>query len=185
MLLFFIALLIIIVAAINFTNFSTSLTPMRIKSINTQKVLGSPDAVLRRALLAEAAIISMISWLLSLFIVWILGRTEALPFVDANLAIVSNLPVILLTGVVALFTGIVAGLYPSWYVTSFPPALVLKGSFGLSPSGRKLRTVLISIQFIVSILLIIGASFVRLQNNYMRGYSLGFDKDQIAIVRLS
>lgn len=185
LLLFFIALLIIIVAAINFTNFSTSLTPMRIKSINTQKVLGSPDAVLRRALLAEAAIISMISWLLSLFIVWILGRTEALPFVDANLAIVSNLPVILLTGVVALFTGIVAGLYPSWYVTSFPPALVLKGSFGLSPSGRKLRTVLISIQFIVSILLIISAGFVRLQNNYMRGYSLGFDKDQIAIVRLS
>lgn len=185
LLLFFIALLIIIVAAINFTNFSTSLTPMRIKSINTQKVLGSPDAVLRRALLAEAAIISMISWLLSLFIVWILGRTEALPFVDANLAIVSNQPVILLTGVVALFTGIVAGLYPSWYVTSFPPALVLKGSFGLSPSGRKLRTVLISIQFIVSILLIISAGFVRLQNNYMRGYSLGFDKDQIAIVRLS
>lgn len=67
----------------------------------------------------------------------------------------------------------------------FPAGLVLKGSFGLSPSGRKLRTVLISIQFIVSILLIIGASFVRLQNNYMRGYSLGFDKDQIAIVRLS
>ena len=185
MLLFFIALLIIIVAAINFTNFSTSLTPMRIKSINTQKVLGSPDAVLRRALLVEAAIISMVAWLLSLFVVWILGRTEALPFVDANLAIVSNLPVILLTGVVALVTGIVAGLYPSWYVTSFPPALVLKGSFGLSPSGRKLRTVLIGIQFVVSILLIIGASFVRLQNNYMRGYSLGFDKDQVAIVRLS
>ena len=185
MLLFFIALLIVVVAAINFTNFSTSLMPMRIKSINTQKVLGSPDAVLRRALLAEAAIISMVAWLLSLFVVWILGRTEALPFVDANLAIVNNLPVILLTGVVALFTGIVAGLYPSWYVTSFPPALVLKGSYGLSPSGRKLRTVLIGIQFVVSILLIIGASFVRLQNNYMRGYSLGFDKDQIAIVRLS
>ena len=61
-LLFFIALLIIIVAAINFTNFSTSLTPMRIRSINTQKVLGSSDAVLRCALLVEAAIISMIAW---------------------------------------------------------------------------------------------------------------------------
>ena len=62
---------------------------------------------------------------------------------------------------------------------------MLKGSFGLSPSGRKLRTVLISVQFIVSILLIIGASFVRLQNDYMRSFSLGFDKDQIAIVELS
>ena len=184
-LLFFIALLIIIVAAINFTNFSTSLTPMRIRSINTQKVLGSSDAVLRCALLVEAAIISMIAWVLSLFMIWILGRTEALPFVEANLEIVSNLSIILLTGVIALITGIVAGLYPSWYVTSFPPALVLKGSFGLSPSGRKLRTVLIGVQFVVSILLIIGAVFVRLQNNYMRGYSLGFGKEQIAVVRLN
>lgn len=185
MLLFFIALLIILVAAINFTNFSTSLTPMRIKSINTQKVLGSSDAVLRRALLIEAAIISLVAWLMSLFVVWLLGRTEILPFVDANLDIMKNLPIVLLTGGVALVTGVLAGLYPSWYVTSFPPALVLKGSFGLSPSGRKLRTVLIGVQFVVSILLIIFASFVRLQNNYMRDYSLGFDKDQIAIVRLS
>ena len=184
-LLFGIALLIVIVAAINFTNFSTSLTPLRIKSINTQKVLGSSDAVLRCALLVEAAIISMIAWVLSLFMIWILGRTEALPFVEANLEIVSNLSIILLTGVIALITGIVAGLYPSWYVTSFPPALVLKGSFGLSPSGRKLRTVLIGVQFVVSILLIIGAVFVRLQNNYMRGYSLGFGKEQIAVVRLN
>ena len=71
-LLFGIALLIIIVAAINFTNFSTSLTPLRIKSINTQKVLGSSEGLLRRALLVEAVLISFIAWLVSLFIVWIL-----------------------------------------------------------------------------------------------------------------
>ena len=185
LLLFFIALLIIIVAAINFTNFSTALTPLRIKSINTQKVLGSSDTLLRNALLAEAAIVSLIAWLISLVLVWMLGEATALPFVEADLSILNNLPIVLLTGLVALVTGMVAGLYPSWYVTSFPPALVLKGSFGLSPSGRKLRTVLISVQFIVSILLIIGASFVRLQNDYMRSFSLGFDKDQIAIVELS
>ena len=185
LLLFFIALLIIIVAAINFTNFSTALTPLRIKSINTQKVLGSSDKLLRNALLAEAAIVSLIAWLISLVLVWMLGRATALPFVEADLSILKNLPIVLITGGVALITGVVAGLYPSWYVTSFPPALVLKGSFGLSPSGRKLRTILVSVQFIVSILLIIGASFVQLQNDYMRSFSLGFDKDQIAIVELS
>lgn len=185
LLLFFIALLIIIVAAINFTNFSTALTPLRIKSINTQKVLGSSDRLLRNALLAEAAIVSFIAWSISLVLVWMLGRTTALPFVEADLSILKNLPIVLITGGVALLTGVVAGLYPSWYVTSFPPALVLKGSFGLSPSGRKLRTILVSVQFIVSILLIIGASFVQLQNDYMRSFSLGFDKDQIAIVELS
>ena len=185
LLLFFIALLIIIVAAINFTNFSTALTPLRIKSINTQKVLGSSDRLLRNALLAEAAIVSLIAWSISLVLVWMLGRATALPFVEADLSILKNLPIVLITGGVALLTGVVAGLYPSWYVTSFPPALVLKGSFGLSPSGRKLRTILVSVQFIVSILLIIGASFVQLQNDYMRSFSLGFDKDQIAIVELS
>lgn len=185
LLLFFIALLIIIVAAINYTNFNTALTPLRIKSINTQKVLGSSDRLLRNALLAEAAIVSFIAWSVSLALVWMLGRATALPFVEADLSIQNNLPIILITGGVALLTGVVAGLYPSWYVTSFPPALVLKGSFGLSPSGRKLRTILVSVQFIVSILLIIGASFVQLQNDYMRSFSLGFDKDQIAIVELS
>lgn len=185
LLLFFIALLIIIVAAINYTNFSTALTPLRIKSINTQKVLGSSDTMLQRALLAEAAIISLVAWLISLLLVGMLGNTAALPFVDADLGLQKNLPIVLITGVIAVATGLIAGLYPSLYVTSFPPALVLKGSFGLSSSGRKLRTVLISVQFIVSILLIIGAGFVHLQNDYMRGFSLGFDKDQIAVVNLS
>lgn len=184
-LLFCIALLIVIVAAINFTNFSTSLTPLRIKSINTQKVLGSSEALLRRSLLAEAALICLISWLVSLFIVWALGTTESLPFIEANLDLVANLPVVLLSGVIALITGLIAGIYPAYYITSFPPALVLKGSFGLSPSGRKLRTALICVQFVVSIVLIIGASFVRIQNGYMRNFSLGFDKDQIAVVELS
>ena len=176
-LLFGIALLIVIVAAINFTNFSTSLTPLRIKSINTQKVLGSSDTLLRRSLLIEAALISFIAWLVSLVIVWGLDWAEALPFIEADLSLVSNLPIVFLCGIVALVIGWLAGIYPAYYITSFPPALVLKGSFGLSPSGRKLRTTLICVQFVVSIVLIIGACFVQIQNSYMRNFSLGFDKD--------
>lgn len=183
-LLFWIAILIIIVAAINFTNFSTALTPLRIKSINTQKVLGSSDRLLRGSLLIEAIAICMIGWFISLFIVWALNETASLPFIDADLSLSGNLPVVLLTAVIALLTGVIAGIYPAYYITSFAPALVLKGSFGLSSSGRKLRTALISIQFVVSIMLIIGACFMRLQNSYMRSFSLGFDKDQIAIVEL-
>ena len=184
-LLFGIALLIVIVAAINFTNFSTSLTPLRIKSINTQKVLGSSDTLLRRSLLIEAALISFMAWLVSLVIVWGLDWAEALPFIEADLSLVSNLPIVFLCGIVALVIGWLAGIYPAYYITSFPPALVLKGSFGLSPSGRKLRTTLICVQFVVSIVLIIGACFVQIQNSYMRNFSLGFDKDQVAIVELN
>lgn len=184
-LLLVIALLILVVAAINFTNFSTALTPLRIRSINTQKVLGSSEGMLRRALLAEAAVTSIVAWLVGLFIVWGLKVTESLPFIEADLDFSENIPVLILSGVIAFLIGLIAGVYPAYYITSFPPALVLKGSFGLSPSGKKLRTVLISVQFIVSIILIIGSGFIHLQNDFMRKFSLGFDKDQIAIVELN
>lgn len=180
-----IALLIIAIAAINFTNFSTALTPLRIRSINTQKVLGSPEARLRLSLLAESALTALVAWVVGLCAVWMVGRAEWLPFIEADLDLAANLPIVALSGVIAIVVGVIAGLYPAYYVTSFPPALVLKGSFGLSPAGRKLRTALIGIQFVISIALIIGAVFVRLQNGYMRGYSLGFDKEQVAMVELS
>lgn len=184
-LLFLIAILIVVVAVINYVNFSTALTPMRIKSINTQKVLGSPDSQLRRSLLIESISMSMFSWILGLSIVKVIDTTLSLPFIAADLSFSTNPGIILLSGIVALSIGAIAGIYPAWYMVSFPPALVLKGSFGLSTSGKKLRTSLIGIQFIVSIMLIVGSIFIRMQSNYMRQYSLGFDKDQIAIVELS
>ena len=79
------AILIIFVAAINFTNFSTALTPLRVRSINTQKVLGSSYRILRGSLLIEAVLISLIAWLIGLWIVWGLDRTVALPFLEADL----------------------------------------------------------------------------------------------------
>jgi putative ABC transport system permease protein len=70
-------------------------------------------------------------------------------------------------------------------VTSFPPALVLKGSFGLSPGGKKLRSALIGLQFVSSFILIIGASFMYLQNRYMHHASPGYDKDELIITDLT
>lgn len=180
-----IAFLIIVVAAINFTNFSTALTPLRIKSINTQKVLGSPDAVLRLSLLVEAMGIAFLSFLLSLFLIYLLNRPEILAFVKADLTLANNVELLVSVGALSLVVGLIAGLYPAYYITSFPPALVLKGSFGLSPAGRKLRTVLMGFQFVVSIVLIIGAFFIYLQNRYMQHFPLGFDKDRIAVVELN
>lgn len=180
-----IALLIILIAGINFTNFSTSLAPMRIKSINTQKVLGSSTASLRTSLVTEAIAICLFACLLSFLLTWMLNRSEVLSFVEADTNLLHYIPLLFIVLGIAVLLGLVAGLYPAWYMTSFQPALVLKGSFGLSTSGRKLRTVLIGFQYIVSIGLIIGSAFIQIQNNYMRSYKLGFDKDQIAMVTLS
>ena len=84
-----------------------------------------------------------------------------------------------------LLTGLLAGAYPAWHITSFSPALVLKGSFGLSPSGKRMRSLLVSFQYVISFALIIAALFIYLQNHYMLASSLGFDKEHVAIVELN
>lgn len=184
-LLILIALLVLVIAGINFTNFSTSLAPMRIKSINTQKVLGSSTASLRTGLVIEAIAICLLSCLLSFLLVWILNGTKVISFIEADTHLLNYIPLLFMMLGISVLLGLVAGLYPACYMTSFQPALVLKGSFGLSVSGRKLRTALIGFQYVVSIGLIIGSAFIQIQNNYMRSYKLGFDKDQVAIVNLS
>lgn len=183
--LFAIAFIILLIAGINFTNFSTALTPMRIKSINTQKVLGSPDSVLRMSLMAEAVIVSLVAYLISLGLLHIADKTFVASLVDADMAFSVQSEIIVATGIIAMIVGVLAGAYPAYYITSFPPALVLKGSFGLSPKGRVLRSTLVSIQFVASFILIIGAMFMYLQNRYMNNTPLGYDKDELIVVGLN
>ena len=170
-----VGILIVLIAAINYTNVYTALAPIRIRSINTQKVLGSSDNWLRFSLIGEAIFVSFVAYLLGLVIVWYLRELHFLEFLKVEIDFVAQTGLLVGLGLFALIVGLIAGLYPSFYVTSFPPALVLKGSFGLSPSGRRLRTVLISMQFIISVVLIIGTLFVYLQSNLMRHRTLGFD----------
>ena len=183
--LFSIAFVILIIAGINFTNFSTALTPMRIKSINTQKVLGSSDRTLRGSLLVEAVCVSLFAYLLSLLFLYLIPNTPVVSLVDADISFGAQPMIIAGTAVIAAIVGVLAGLYPSYYVTSFPPALVLKGSFGLSLAGRRMRSVLVGVQFVASFILIIGSLFMYLQNHYMQNAPLGYDKEEMIIVHLN
>ena len=79
-------------------NFSTALTPMRIRSINIQKVLGSPASALRLSLLVEAAAICLMAYLLALVWVYLLDRGQYLSFVEADISLLPNLPIVLVTG---------------------------------------------------------------------------------------
>jgi putative ABC transport system permease protein len=183
--LFAIALLVIIIAAINYMNFSIAMTPMRIRSLNTQKILGSSITVLRTSLVSEAVILSVVSWMIALFLLAFLAKSNLLSFFDADLNPENNISLLLITGITALVIGFCAGLYPAFYATAFQPALVLNGNFGLSPAGRRLRTFLIGFQYIISICLIIIAFFMQKQNRFLQNYNQGFDKEQMAIVQLN
>ena len=174
-----VSFLIVIIATINFMNFSLAETPMRIKSINTQKVLGATTRSLRLTLITEAMFISFIAFILALIWVAILKDFGLQELVNARLTITEHPMLLLATFGLSLLMGLMAGLYPSYYVTSFPPALALKGSFGLSPQGRILRTALVCIQFFVAYMLIIGVGIMYLQSRYIRTSDYGYDKDVI------
>jgi putative ABC transport system permease protein len=180
-----IALAIIFIAGINYMNFSAALAPKRIRSINTQKVLGGDGRVIRLVLVMEAAIIALVSCLIGIALVEVAGVTALAGLVEADISLGIHPGLIALTAGIAVATGITAGLYPAYYMTSFPPALVLKGSFGLSPSGRRLRNMLIGVQFIASFSLIIGASFMYLQSNFLHNTPLGYDKDQVIVANIN
>lgn len=81
--------------------------------------------------------------------------------------------------------GILAGLYPAFYITSFPPVMALNKSFTLSDRAKNTRKLLIGFQFVISITLIVAALFVSLQNRYIGNVDLGFNKENVLEVRLS
>lgn len=181
-----IAFLVLFIAGINFTNLTTSLIPLRLKTINTHRVLGCSIYKLRAISLIESIVICLISYILALFIVNDLSYTPIANWVDADIRLSQYKGLILLTALIAILTGCLAGLYPAIRSTSYAPALVLKGSFGLSPKGKKVRVALIGFQYTVSIALIIVTLFMGLQNHFMTSSEqLGFNKDQVAIVNLT
>ena len=186
MILLAIAIVIIVIAAINFTNFSMALTPMRIKSINTQRVLGVRRNTLRMALVYEAMIIGFASYLIALMLVDIFSKTPLSRLVDADMSMLLTAHTLIVggTALVALLVGALAGAYPAHYITSFAPAMLLKGNFGLSPKGKKLRNTLISIQYVASFAMIIGASFMFLQNRFMQNTPLGYETDNLVTVNI-
>ncbi|MDU1892567.1 MAG: FtsX-like permease family protein [Dysgonomonas sp.] len=180
-----IAIAIITIASINFINFNTGLAPMRIRSINTRKVVGASEKSIRLSLLLEAVLVNILAYIISLVLIFVASKTFISSLLDVEISISTHLHLVALTALIALMTGCLSGLYPSYYLTSFPPALVLKGSFGLSPKGRVLRNLLISVQFVVSFIMIISTSFMYLQNEFINNVSVGYDKDQLIVTNIS
>ena len=176
-----IAIGIVVIAAINFINFNMALMPMRVKNINTQRIMGAQRNTVRLAIIVETLIFFLFSWLIALFLVLYFQTNPLANFLDADVSLTANLLPIGKTALIALLAGLIVGLYPSYYLTSFKPALSLTGNFGLTHKGRHLRHLLIGIQFVVSLSLIIIVSFMYLQNRFMQN-SLGFNTERLMTV---
>lgn len=178
-----IGVLIILVAYINFINFSTALAPSRIGVLNLCKISGASSMELKKYILTEAVLLSFMAWILSFFWVWAFSATAlAREYFMASLSPLDNIGFYMLLGVGSLIAGVIAGLYPAYYITSFQPALVLKGSFAMSGSGRRLRNSLLIFQFIVTICLVIASLFIVIQHHYLRDLPWGYQRENIVYV---
>lgn len=179
-----IGLLIILIAGINFVNFSMSLAPTRMKSINTQKVLGATAFVLRLKLVGEAVTYTVIAFLVSIVLLQLFALSGFANLFSMSLAPANHWDIIGGIGILSVFLGIFAGLYPAFYITSFEPAMVLRGSFVMTPKGIRLRNSLMTFQFIISIVLITCTLLMGAQYRYMQNYSLGFRTENIGWLKL-
>ena len=174
--------IVLFIASINFLNFTLAESPMRVRSLNTRLVLGAQRHALRSAMVSESVIVAIIACLIAIAICALLTKLpSSAQFISDHLFNNKTLPLIPIMLVVAVVVGLVAGIYPAKFATSFPLAFVLKGTFGLTPQGIKLRTAIVGLQLFFSMLTMSYLSILFLQTDYIYHSDYGYNKDQILI----
>ncbi|WP_268123709.1 ABC transporter permease [Roseivirga pacifica] len=178
-----IAAFILVIACINFMNLSTARSANRAKEVGIRKVLGSVRSQLIGQFISESVLITLISGLIGLGLAMLI-----LPFFNnfASREMViepmQTLPALLIG---ALLVGFLAGLYPAFFLSAFSPVKVLKGNLSMGMKSGGLRKVLVTFQFSISILLIIGTFSILNQLQYIQNKNLGFEKDQVLLIHNS
>ena len=178
-----IAILIVLIAAINFMNLSTAQAARRAKEVGIKKIGGSTRGMLITQFLSESFILSFISLIFAMiFIKASLPYFNNLLGVNLELRLFASVYTVPLLILFTFVVGFLAGSYPALFLSSFNPYEVLKGSVKNSVRNGRLRRVLVVFQFAVSILLIIGTIIMYRQINYMINKDVGFNKEQLIVI---
>lgn len=179
-----IALFILLIACVNFMNLSTARSAGRAKEVGVRKVLGSLRKNLITQFIIESLLITFISMLLATLIAYLL-----LPYFNTlsgkALTLQDFFSPWLLPSLVSLVVvvGILAGIYPAFYLSSFKPVTILKGKAAQGFKTGWLRNSLVVFQFAISIFLIIGTLVIYLQLNYIRTKDIGYNRDQVLVIK--
>jgi putative ABC transport system permease protein len=178
-----IALFVLLIACINFMNLSTARSGKRAKEVGIRKVIGAEKRSLVFQFLGESLILSILALLVAVLIAYAL-----LPFFNSltqkNLQLFDEPLLWFCISGLTIFSGIISGFYPAFYLSSFKPISVLKGELLNNFSAVAIRKGLVVFQFIISICLIFGAIVIIKQLNYLENKQLGFNKNQQIILPL-
>ncbi|HTI09358.1 MAG TPA: ABC transporter permease [Puia sp.] len=179
-----IALFILLIACINYMNLSTARSALRAKEIGIRKVAGAQRNEIITQFLCESVMITYMAILLAVGLTWL-----TLPWLNAvtgqalTIQSIARWQVVLPLALAPLVVGILSGVYPALFMSSFQPAKVLKGLFKVSGNSISFRKVLVVAQFSISIILIISTAIVFQQLHYMQEKSLGFSKEQVVTLQ--
>lgn len=181
-----VAVLILVIACVNFINLATARSGERAREVGMRKALGADRGQLFLQFMGESLLTSFIAVLLAVLIVALtlpffnefIGKDLALNFFDSPFVIASLI-------LIVLAVGFLAGIYPSLFLSGLKPTRVLKGEASLGSKGALFRQVLVTFQFCLSVILIIGSIVVYLQLQHMQSTNLGFEKERIIILPMS
>ena len=180
-----IGIFILLLACLNFMNLSTARSANRAKEVGLRKVVGAKKSQLVKQFLGESMILTFISFLFALVLV-----TVSMPLFrnisGKNILMSSLTHPAILAGFVGLFLiiGLIGGSYPAFFLSAFRPVEVIQGKLKRGAKSSVLRIALVSFQFAVSIVLIIGTFTVNTQLKYVRNKNLGYDKEHVIAIQL-
>ncbi len=174
-----IAVLIQVIACINFMNLSTARASKRAKEVGVRKVIGAGKYDLVKQFLGESFLLSFIGVIIAIPLLWVmLPYLNGITHSDIHLTFFGDYRLwLMLTGLV-LVTGFVAGSYPAFYLSAFEAIKVIKGNFNSHISAAGIRKSLVVVQFVLSIVMITGIIIIYSQLNYIKSKDIGFDKNQ-------
>jgi len=181
----FAAVLILLIACVNFINLSSAIATERAKETGIRKLVGSAKGQLIAQFLVESILYSLIAFGLACVLASVLlpffnemsGKTIAHYLFEHSYNILVALTFTMLIGVVA-------GFYPAWVLSSYKAMVVLKGRFANTRKGIRIRQSLVIFQFTIAVVLIVGTIVSTLQLNYMRSQPIGFKKDQMLVMTI-
>ncbi|MBN8852118.1 MAG: hypothetical protein BGO55_26790 [Sphingobacteriales bacterium 50-39] len=176
---FIVAIFILVVACINFMNLATARSARRAKEVGLRKVVGAVRRQLVAQFLGESLLISFFSLLVAMLVVWLVlpsfaalaGKTLSVNLWDGKLFLT-------LIGI-SLATGLISGSYPALFLSGFQPVKVLKGNLRSLGGNKFFRNALVVVQFVVSIVLLIGTVVIYNQLRYIKNRNLGFEKSNL------
>lgn len=180
-----IAVVTLLIACVNFMNLSTARSSKRAIEIGVRKVLGAEQESLVRQFLWEAILLSFISFLISLVLtILLMPLFEKVSGKEFYFSSKEYLYLLIAFLFITLIAGLVAGIYPAFYLSAFKPVKVLKGKFSNSLAAISFRKVLVVFQFVISVALIVASIAIGNQMRYLRTKDLGFQKDQQVVIPL-